>query len=465
MIPRVSTAVFLFHRDLRLVDNTALNAAFSQAKTVLPVMIFDPRQCEKHDFFSSNALQFFLESLEEVVSEIEQQGGTLFCFHGDPEKILTDLFSTQNIDAIFFNEDVTPFARARDRKIETLAAKKNVASHRFSDTLLHHPESIRTKEGKPFQVFTPYFHAAEKEPIRPLETKTGKWWSGPLAGAQPFSALSKKLLSTQNPDLFVRGGRKKALEIFGKISNFSRYEAERDFPAADATTHLSAHLKFGTVSPREVYHRIVSEFSPHHPLLRQLFWRDFFSQVAFHFPQVFGQAFREPFRSLKWDNDPDKFEAWKKGQTGFPLVDAGMRQLVRTGWMHNRVRMVAASFLVKNLGVDWRWGEQFFAQHLVDYDPAVNNGNWQWVASTGCDAQPYFRIFNPWRQQEKFDPEAEFIKTWLPELRSLSAKEIHHWSREAETLSSKLKYPRPIVDPQDSAGRAKQRFLRARQSA
>ncbi len=222
----------------------------------------------------------------------------------------------------------------------------------------------------------------------------------------------------------------------------------------DATSRLSAHLKFGTCSVREVYYAIVQQLSPEHPLLRQLYWRDFFTHIAFHYPHVFGKAFHPQYDNLVWDNNRGHFQRWAEGTTGFPIVDAGMRELNATGFMHNRVRMIVASFLTKDLHISWRWGERYFAQHLVDYDPAVNNGNWQWAASTGCDAQPYFRIFNPWLQQQKFDPDCQYIYRWIPELNGIPATIIHKWySKHVDAP-----YPAPMLDHARESQIAKERY-------
>jgi len=234
------------------------------------------------------------------------------------------------------------------------------------------------------------------------------------------------------------------------------YAATKDIPAL-STSNLSAHLKFGTLSIRETYHAIKKILGPTHLLLRQLYWRDFFTHVAYYSPFVFGHAFHEKYDQLIWEHDDKKFQRWCTGTTGFPIVDAGMRQLTTTGFMHNRVRMIAASFLTKDLHIDWRWGEKFFAQQLIDYDPAVNNGNWQWCASTGCDAQPYFRIFNPWLQQKKFDTECIYIKRWIPELKKVAPATIHTWY--ANKLPSN--YPKPMVDHTQEARITKQWFIQS----
>jgi deoxyribodipyrimidine photo-lyase len=228
------------------------------------------------------------------------------------------------------------------------------------------------------------------------------------------------------------------------MSRFENYEAERDYPSLQGTTGLSAHNKLGTISIREFYHYVRNELGEGHPLIRQLYWRDFFTHLAYHFPDVFRQAFKEKFRNIRWDYNNSMFHAWCSGSTGFPIVDAGMRQLNATGFMHNRVRMIAASFLVKDLHIDWHLGEMYFASQLVDYDPCVNNGNWQWSASTGADSQPYFRVLNPWLQQKKYDPDCEYIRRWVPELREMSASDIHGLEKKQPPASTG--YPSSIVD-------------------
>ena len=252
----------------------------------------------------------------------------------------------------------------------------------------------------------------------------------------------EKLLSTYNENIFFHGGRRNGLTILKNIKEFKEYAQTRDIPAFP-TTGLSAHNKFGTLSIREVYYSIKDVLGASHPLIKQLYWRDFYTQIADHFPHVFGHNFLKKYKKLAWRNNTEHFKRWCTGTTGFPIVDAGMRQLNATGWMHNRARMIVASFLTKDLLIDWRWGEFYFAKQLADYDPAVNNGNWQWAASTGCDAQPYFRIFNPWIQQKNFDPQCTYIKQWVPELFDIPPKVIHTLHKNTVSIKD---YPRPIVD-------------------
>ncbi|MBZ0167786.1 MAG: DNA photolyase family protein, partial [Candidatus Omnitrophica bacterium] len=272
-------------------------------------------------------------------------------------------------------------------------------------------------------------------------------------------AAYQSILPEHNAHIAQSGGRKSGLKILKGLSRYKNYDDERDIPAVDGTTNLSAHNKFGTVSVREVYHGMRNVLGQTHTLIKQLYWRDFFVHVGYHHPEVLGSAFHEKYNKIPWRDSRQDFQAWCDGRTGFPIVDAGMRELNTTGFMHNRVRMITASLLVKDLQIDWRWGEKYFAQKLIDYDPLVNNGNWQWVASTGCDVQPYFRVFNPWRQQERFDPDAKYIKHWIPELKELSPKEIHTWDGAEGSLFAP-DYPPPMVDHSVETKKVKELFKR-----
>ena len=269
-----------------------------------------------------------------------------------------------------------------------------------------------------------------------------------------ISLSDSRFISQTHSENALQGGRKEALHLLKNIAHLKNYKEIRNFPALAGTTHLSAHNKFGTVSIREVYQTIVKCFGKTHTLINELYWRDFFTHILYHFPHVLGEAFHKKYNDIRWENNKNFFKKWCLGMTGFPIVDAGMRELNQTGYMHNRVRMIVASFLVKDLHIDWRWGEKYFAQQLIDYDPAVNNGNWQWAASTGCDAQPYFRIFNPWRQQVQYDPDCVYIKKWLPELINISPKIIH------ELYKNKMNgYPQPLVDHAIASQFSKKMYL------
>ncbi len=360
---RYKRSAFIFRRDLRLEDNTALRQALEMSDEVMLCFIFDPRIRRR-----SFSYDFMMEALKEL-----QERADVHLFTGHPVDVIRSL----DVDAVFFNRDYSPFSIMRDREIKE--AFDHV--HTFEDLLLYSPGSVLTKQGKPYLVFTPFYR----------------------------NCMTKDVVLPVSEDV-ESGIRRQAFE---KISEWEDYESIRDLPALDGTTRLSAHIRFGTVSIREVYHIIKEELGAGHPLIRQLHWREFFIHLAIAYPHVFKHAFKRKFDAIEWDRDDKLFEAWCSGNTGYPIVDAGMRELNATGYMHNRVRMITASFLVKDLHLDWRVGERYFASKLVDYDPCVNNGNWQWAASTGADSQPYFRIFNPKSQQKRFDPKFEYVDRWV----------------------------------------------------
>jgi deoxyribodipyrimidine photo-lyase len=436
-----TTALFIFRRDLRLNDNTALLAALEQADRVVPCFIFDPAQVGNANHYkSSNALQFMVESLDDLAAQLAARGGKLHLFYGNPSDVVATLIAQEGISAVYVNNDYTPFSVKRDKALAAVCKKHDVDFCAYDDALLNPPAAACKKDGTPYSVFTPYFNNASTIPVpKPVQNRHTNYGT-----VSQKEIETKTILDTVNNDLFVRGGRAEAKKILAGLERYRHYEQERDLPAVAGTTGLAAHLKFGTCSVREAYYAIVDALGKQHCLIKQLYWRDFFTHVAHFSPHVFGHAFNQSYEHIKWQNNMHHFKRWCQGLTGFPIVDAGMRQLNATGWMHNRVRMIVASFLVKDLHIDWRMGEQYFAIKLVDYDPAVNNGNWQWAASTGCDAQPYFRIFNPWLQQQKFDPTCAYIKQWVPELAKLSPAHIHTWDKTS--VQPAKPYPKPIVD-------------------
>lgn len=453
-------SLFIFRRALRLEDNTGLLRALEFSKMVIPCFIFDKRQVGENPFKSQNSLQFLICSLKELDFELRKKGSKLYLFYGIQDEILEKLLATEKIEAVFCNRDYTPFAVQRDKKIKNNCEQIGVKFYQFADYLLNEPENALKKDGTPYSVFTPFFRNASCKKVNiPEKISSANFFAGELDSEVNFS-VTKEFFEKENQNIFVKGGRKEALQILANLEKFRNYDEERNFPSFSKTTGLSAHLKFGTVSVREVYYKIFTQLGDSHSLIRQLYWRDFFTHIAFYFPQVFGSAFHKKYDKIEWKNDEKNFRLWCEGKTGFPIVDAGMRELNEKGFMHNRVRMVAASFLVKDLHIDWRWGEKYFAQKLVDYDPSVNNGSWQWSASTGCDAQPYFRIFNPWSQQEKFDSDCLYIKKWIPELRNLEPKNIHkHWKVPSLFAS---RYPRPIVEHKEASSFAKEMFKNCR---
>lgn len=445
------TALHIFRRDLRIIDNTSLNKALDSAQTVIPCFIFDDRQFRNNDYKSDQAADFMTASLLDLAGQLRHQNGKLYIFSGIAENVVQKLLKPLKIEAVFINRDYTPFSRQRDAAIEKVCADNGVDFTASEDALLNSPEAVLKDNGDPYSVFTAFYNRASLLPVlKPDGLAAGSFFKGPI----PAEKRLENFLTKKEE----RGGRGEALKLIDRIPRLTKYEQQRNFPSLEGTTSLSPHNKFGTVSVREVYQAVKESFGSRSVLIKQLYWRDFFTHIAYHRPQVFGSPFQQKYRNIEWANDQDLFDKWCRGLTGFPIVDAGMRQLNSTGRMHNRVRMITAGFLVKDLHIDWRWGEKYFARHLIDYDPAVNNGNWQWAASTGCDAQPYFRIFNPWLQQKRFDNQCLYVKKWIPELNNIPAETIHKLVKPEIERGS---YPMPIVDHSDASKTAKTLFRKA----
>lgn len=441
-------SLFIFRRDLRLADNTGLIYALKNSQKVIPCFIFDPRQVKSNMFKSEHALAFMYDALADLNAQIAEHGAHLYFFEGKAEQVVKRLLKTENINAVIFNKDYTPFSTERDAAIADVCHKHQISCVSFDDALLHAPGTVLTTSGQPYRMFTPFFKRARQLPVpTPHANNFSNYATHRITGTAVFTHRLQK-----------KGGRTQGLSLLSRIKTLTSYAQAKDFPAQDATSHLSPHLKFTTLSIREVYHTAVQHLGKNHPLVRQLYWRDFFTHILFHFAYALTGPFHKEYASIGWSKSQSHFERWCTGTTGFPLVDAGMRELHATGIMHNRVRLVTASFLVKDLHINWQWGERYFATMLTDYDPAVNNGNWQWVASTGCDAQPYFRIFNPWLQQKKFDRDAAYIKQWVPELQNIPARDIHRWYLSKVRAQYATKYPEPMVEHAAQALKAKKMY-------
>lgn len=412
-------AIFWFRRDLRLEDNKGLFHALNSGNKVIPIFIFDKNILKNFSDPYDLRVKFIFERIKNLQNILASYGSDLKIFYSNPIEAFKSLLNSEkNIEAVFCNRDYEPSAIQRDKQVADLLFKHRISFHTFKDHLIFEGNEVLKSDAKPYTVFTPY---------------KNKW-------LQIFTAKdcahfhSEKLISNFIQEKF---DNKITLELMGykdrnfefpiaqiKKSLLKDYDKNRDFPAFEATSLQGMHLRFGTLSVR----KYVKEARQINDVwLSELIWREFFSQILFHFPNVVNQEFKEKYRSIKWQNNKKLFNLWAAGQTGFPIVDAGMRELNATGYMHNRVRMITASFLIKDLQMDWRLGEAYFAQKLLDYDLASNNGNWQWASSSGCDAAPYFRIFNPESQLEKFDPNLIYVKKWIPEFGTSN-------------------YPRPIVE-------------------
>lgn len=454
MKKKYSLALHIFRRDLRLHDNTALIEALNLSKEVIPCFIFDKRQIENNRYKSDHCIQFMMNSLQNLDDAFQQKQSRLYYFYGIAEDIVAELLHQLPIQAVFVNRDYTPFSLHRDNAIEKHCRAQSLAFRTYADALLHEPEETLKSSHEPYTIFTPFFKRASLLSVATPQKNLHQHYYREKISLENKKIIAS-LLQKNHAQLAIKGGRDEGLFLLKQIKTLADYQTVHDFPAIHGTSLLSAHHKFGTVSIRETYAVINQLFGKTHPLIRQLYWRDFFTHILFHFPSVLGHAFHAKYANIKWNNNQTYFQAWCSGQTGFPIIDAGMRELNSTGYMHNRVRMIVASFLTKDLHIDWRWGERYFAQKLIDYDPALNNGNWQWAASTGCDAQPYFRIFNPWLQQKKFDPNCVYIKRWLPELAHIDAEVIHTLYRHTGKLTN---YSSPLVDHAIESQKAKHMY-------
>ena len=451
---KIPVGLFIFHRDFRLFDNTGLIKASRQCDKLYTCFIFTPEQVGKsNDYRSQNSIQFMIESLTELSSDISKQGGELMTFYGKQQVILRNLIQSLNINCVFFNKDYTPYAIERTNQTIGLCDKLLIECKTYSDYYLYEPGSIKTgssQSGNAYKKYTPFYNAAIDLQVEP--PKRNKIFN--LAKIPAYTSEYKISLKDAmnnftkiNENILVHGGRthgKNKLKM--ALREQVHYDDTRDF-FINRTTFLSAYIKFGCLSIREVYHFFKKAFGLKHGLIRELLWREFFAHVLYAYPNVVGNSYQKIYKNLNWSRNMLYFDKWKNGQTGFPIVDACMRELNTTGYMHNRGRMTVASFLIKTLMIDWRWGEKYFAQKLTDYDLASNNGNWQGISGTGVDMKPYFRDMNPWIQSEKFDKLAEYIKKWVPELNDVAPQDIHKWDEMCETPKYKnINYPKPIVN-------------------
>lgn len=411
--------IMWFRRDLRLNDNAALYHSLTSQHPVVPVFIFDKNILDDLEDRQDRRVIFIHDALKEMQQQLEALGSTLEVYHGFPEEIFRQLLQKYNINYVFTNNDYEQYAIERDDAIKKLLQEHNVSFNTFKDHVIFEKNELVKDDGKPYTVFTPY--------SKKWKLKLDDFYSASYPTEKYFENFYQQR-SFEIPSLESLGFQKVTYPFPGKEANetlIQSYNKKRDFPAINGTTKISVHLRFGTISIRELVRKAVKLNEIY---LNELIWRDFYQMILWQMPHVRnGFACKPEYDRIEWRNNEDEFNAWCNGKTGYPIVDAGMRELNATGFMHNRVRMITASFLCKHLLIDWRWGESYFAQKLLDYDFAANNGGWQWTAGSGCDAAPYFRIFSPKAQTEKFDKDLKYIRKWVPELDTLD-------------------YPKPIVD-------------------
>jgi deoxyribodipyrimidine photo-lyase len=447
-------SIFIFRRDFRLTDNLGLIECAKKSSSILPIFIFTPEQIEKNDYFSSNCFEFLLNALDSLDKEFKEKfNSKIHYFYGDNVEILKKIYKEYKYDAIYFNMDYTVYSKKRDLEIKNYSNNDNIQCIMIEDYLLLPINSYLKSDGTPFLVYGPFKKNARKITVPNPNNYKFKNIFDNFSSSLLFDIKKLDKYYNKNKDLLILQkdtNRESVLKILKDIRKFIYYPDERNI-LIKPTTHLSAYIKYGLVSMREVYHTYLKEFGLEHGLVDQLYWREFYFYIAYYTLRVLeGKSLKEKYDAIVWENDKKNIIAWKKGLTGFPAVDAGMREMNSTGYMHNRARLITSGILIKILKCDWRIGEKYFAQTLIDYDPCVNNGNWQWSSSSGADSQPYFRIMSPWKQAIDHDPQCEYIKKWIPELKDVPPKDILKWDKSFTKYKDLMDYPGPIVDYEKS---------------
>jgi deoxyribodipyrimidine photo-lyase len=425
--------LFWFRRDLRLDDNAGLYRALRSGTPVLPIFIFDENILSKLDDRADRRVHFIHEALRALKSELESLESTLLIRHGRPLDILAALITEFNVTAVYTNHDYEPYANERDDQIADVLVLKGISFHTFKDQCIFEKDEVLKDDGTPYTVFTPYSRKW-KAKVNPfyLRSYPTRKYAHRLLRTSPASLPTLNEIGFKPSDMKVP-----MTDVADELVR--KYHLTRDIPSISGTSRLSVHLRFGTISIRVLARKALGL---NEAFLNELIWRDFYMMILWYFPHAATSAFKPQYDRVEWEMNAAHFQAWCEGRTGYPIVDAGMRELNATGFMHNRVRMVVASFLTKHLLLDWRWGEAYFASKLLDFDLSANNGGWQWAAGSGCDAAPYFRVFSPDAQTLKFDPKLSYIRKWVPEFEDFS-------------------YPKPIVEHRFARERAIQRYKKA----
>ena len=461
-------ALVWFRRDLRDYDHAALYHALNAASQVYCVFVFDTDILDQLKNKADRRVDFIWHALSELKTALQSHGGDLIVMHGRATQIIPKLAEKLQVQAVFSNRDYEPATIQRDAEVASQLLEKSTAFHQYKDQVIFEKDQLLTLAGKPYGVFTPYkntwLKTVQETDLQPYLIDGLLKNLAPAIDSNPLPSLaSLGFTDTKLAQLGVKTGMQGGLALFDDFKNrMVHYQEARNFPAVKGVSYLSVHLRFGTVSIRHLARTAMQAANAGaQTWLNELIWRNFYVQILHHHPQLAsGQAYKAELQHLAFSNDEALFAAWCQGRTGYPLVDAAMRQLNSTGFMHNRLRMIVASFLVKDLLVDWRWGERYFANNLIDFDFSANNGGWQWAASTGCDAQPWFRIFNPVTQSERFDQAGKFIRRYVPELAACNEQEIHApWvignaRLQALNLNLGVDYPMPVVDHATQRGLA-----------
>lgn len=452
-MPSYKRVIHWFRRDLRLTDNLALRNAVDDSEEVIPVYVVNEWK-GGHHWTGPGRQQFLCGCLESLSGNLTHAGGKLVIRQGEAVGELEKLIREFEVEAVYLNRDPDPFGREVEGRLKELCRSLDIGFHDFNDCTLHEPDAVLTNSGTPYRVYTPYskawFELSKPEPV----ARVAKIHTPHHVAAGDLPTLATWGLEEPEVDLLAPGEKAARKRMRDAVDGpVTEYAEKRNDPSAEATSRLGCDLRYGTISVRELFQMTEKALSESRSESRrksvftfqkQLAWREFFMGILWHFPEVLETDFNEKWRDLEWDEPGEKFERWQEGRTGFPIVDAGMRQLKATGYMHNRVRMITAMFLTKDLHVYWRHGEAHFLRHLIDGEVANNNGGWQWSSGTGADAAPYFRIQNPWTQTERHDPDGEYIKRWVPELENVDPKAFTKPPGELVPIADD--YPAPIVD-------------------
>ncbi len=434
--------LFIHHCDLRIEDNTTLNRLWKDKKQVQPIFIFTNQQIVDNPYKSSNAINFMVESLKDLEKSYWDKGIKLLYFLGNTEDVVEGLVKEHKstIEGVAFNRDYSPFATERDQLVQDICDQNNILCVCLEDKLLNPVELVVTNNGEPYRKFTPYFRKAltypvkHPESIKPIKCETS------LESEVTLEEIEKYY--SKNPNI-LKGGRGEGLKVLSDIKKQKKYNSTRNTPSI-ATSRLSAYLKFGCISIREAYYKTLEALGDETELIKQYYWRDFYSMLLYYNKSLSETVSitKESFNNIKWENNKEYYDRWCRGETGCPIVDAGMREMNRTGYMHNRVRMIVATFLIFYLKIDWRWGMMYFSKKLTDIDWASNVGNWQWVAGTEMWSNDYYKVFSMDSQVKRFDQECIYIKKWIPELKEVDPEDLIHWDRNNYSVKG---YPEPII--------------------
>ena len=460
MATKFENGLFIFRRDFRIIDNNGLNLLNEKCKNIYTIFIFTPEQVGSgNKYKSDNAVQFMIESLQDLASQISKSGGHLYTFYGHNDKVVADCIKAWDINIVCFNLDITPYARERDEKIIKLCEHMKTYVMYDYDYYLCEPGSVVNGSGNPYVKFTPYYDNAKKKKVEKPASKRKihfKSSEAHISNKMSLDEAIKKFVGDENPDILVHGGRAEAIKILKTAlktqSHYSKTHNDLDKP----TSHLSAYINFGALSIREIYYA----FKKNTEFIRQLYWGSFYANVLYNYPQIIHKSLKPKYDNIKWNHNEGWFKKWCEAKTNFPIIDSCMQELNTTGYLHGRGRLIVASFLVKTMLINYKKGEKYFANKLTDYNITNNLNNWMWVTGNGASSQEYFKIFNVWTQSSEHDPDTTYIKKWLPQLKDVPSKAIHNWYKEWENYKD-TGYGKPILDYDEE----KQKVLTAYKNA